>query len=78
MGDKLGIPRDIKNRNEATLNKMYQVGTQGRTLLMLTAGVVTPVVSSIVADSLQKPLKTFLENKDMTKQLTSSIPLIQM
>jgi len=67
MGDKLGIPRDIKNRNEATLNKMYQVGTQGRTLLMLTAGVVTPVVSSIVADSLQKPLKTFLEKQRYDK-----------
>ena len=60
-GDKLGVPKDIKNRNEAVMNKMGQVAVQGRTLSMLTAGVMTPVVSSLVADALQNPLKEQIE-----------------
>lgn len=61
VGDKLGIPRDIKNRHEAIMNKMGQVAVQGKTLWMLTAGVMTPVISSIVADAVQTPLKDGLE-----------------
>ncbi len=61
MGDKLGVPRNIKNRNEATMNRANQVAVQGKTLWMMTAGVMTPVVSSIAADALQTPLKNYLE-----------------
>lgn len=68
VGDKLGIPRDIKNRHEAIMNKMGQVSVQGKTLWMLTAGVMTPVISSIVADSLQEPLKNGLEKYRYNKQ----------
>ncbi len=60
IGDKLGIPRDIPNRREAIQDKMKQIAIQGNTLWMLTAGVMTPVVSSIAADSLQEPIKTGL------------------
>ncbi len=60
IGDKLGIPKDIKNRNEATMNKMGQIAVQGKTLWMLTAGVMTPVLSSLAADALQKPFKDTL------------------
>ena len=69
VGDKLGIPRDIKNRHEAIMNKMGQVAVQGKTLWMMTAGVMTPVVSSIIADSLQEPLKNGLEKYRYNKQL---------
>ena len=61
VGDDLGVPRNIKNRNEATMNKMGQVAVQGKTLCMMTAGVMTPVVSSIAADALQTPLQNYLE-----------------
>lgn len=67
VGDDLGIPRNIKNRNEATMNKMGQVAVQGKTLCMMTAGVMTPVVSSIVADALQTPLKNQLEKSRYNK-----------
>ena len=67
MGDKLGVPRNIKNRNEATMNRAAQVAVQGKTLCMLTAGVMTPVVSSIVADALQTPLKNQLEKTRYNK-----------
>ena len=68
IGNKLGIPKDINNRNEATMNKMGQVAVQGKTLWMLTAGVMTPVISSIVADALQNPLKNHLEKSRYKKQ----------
>lgn len=61
LGDKLGIPRDIENRNEAVMNKAGQIAVQGKTIWMMTAGIMTPVLSSIVADVLQNPLKDGLE-----------------
>ena len=61
IGDKLGVPKDIKNRNEAIQEKIKQVGTQGNALWMMTAGVMTPVISSIVADALQQPLSQGIE-----------------
>lgn len=69
IGDKLGIPRDINNRHEAIHDKMRQVATQGNTLWMLTAGVMTPVLSSLAADALQKPLKEGLEKYRFNKEL---------
>lgn len=77
IGDKLGIPRDIKNRNEATMNKMGQVAVQGKTLWMLTAGVMTPVVSSIVADACQQPLKNYLEKTRYEKASQNLNKLVQ-
>lgn len=62
IGDKLGVPRNIENRNEAIQDKMRQVATQTNTLWMLTAGIMTPVISSIVADSMQTPLSAAIEN----------------
>ena len=61
IGDKLGIPRNIPNRREAIQNKVAQYGVQYNTLTMLTAGVMTPVLSSLVADQLQMPLGKALE-----------------
>ncbi len=68
IGDKLGVPRDIKNRHEAIMNKMGQVAVQGKTLWMLTAGIMTPVLSSIVADAAQGPLRNAIEKHRFDKQ----------
>ena len=68
IGDKLGIEKGIKDRNEATMNKMGQVAVQGKTLWMLTAGVMTPVLSSIAADALQNPLKNLIETSRYQRQ----------
>lgn len=69
LGDKLGIPRDIENRNEAVMNKAGQIAVQGKTIWMMTAGIMTPVISSIVADALQNPVKDGLEKFRYDKQL---------
>lgn len=54
MGDKLGVPKNIKNRRKAIENKARQVAIQGNTLAMLTAGFATPLAASLVADKLGK------------------------
>ena len=77
IGDKLGIPRDIKNRREAIQDKMKQIFIQGNALQMLTAGVMTPVISSIVADSLQKPLQDSIEKYRTNASSKKAVELTQ-
>lgn len=69
IADKRNIPRNIKNRHEATMNEMGQIAVQGRTLSMATAGIMTPVLSSLAADAVQKPLKNFMSEQRYNKQL---------
>lgn len=47
IGDKLGIPKDIKNRNEVTKEQMRKISTQNNTLWMLTAGLATPALTAL-------------------------------
>jgi len=54
IGDKLGVPKDIKNRSEAIKEKAKQVSVQGNTLMLLTAGFATPVISSLAANYIDK------------------------
>lgn len=76
IGDKLGIPRNIENRHEAIKNKMRQVAVQSNTLWMLTAGFMTPVLSSIAADALQKPLADKIQKYRVNKAETELTTLI--
>ncbi len=54
MGDKLGVPKNIKNRRKAIENKARQVAVQGNTLGLLTAGFATPLIASLAADKISK------------------------
>ena len=47
IGDKLGIPRDIKNRDEVTQEVMTKTATQYHTLWMMTAGAATPIMTAL-------------------------------
>ncbi len=58
IGDKLGVPKDIKDRKTAIQDKMKQIAIQGNTLAMITAGIATPVLASIIADRAQKYVVT--------------------
>ncbi|EKE02758.1 MAG: hypothetical protein ACD_20C00337G0029 [uncultured bacterium] len=60
VGKKLRIPENIESRKEVIQNKMTQVATQANTLWMLTAGFSTPILSSLIADQLRKPIKTII------------------
>ena len=47
IGDKLGIPKDIPNRNEVVKDEMRKKSTQNNTLWMLTAAA-TPAITALV------------------------------
>ena len=50
IGDKLKVPRNIKNRRAAIENKAKQVAVQGNTLILATSGFATPIIASLTAD----------------------------
>lgn len=52
IGDKMGIPRDIKNRNDLIKEQMRKIATQNNTLWMLTAGV-TPAIAALLCCGLE-------------------------
>ena len=52
IGDKMGIPRDIVNRNDVIREQMRKIATQNNTLWMLTAGV-TPALAALMCCGLE-------------------------
>ncbi len=52
IGDKMGVPRDIKNRNDVIKEQMRKVATQNNTLWMLTA-CVTPALAALMCCGLE-------------------------
>ncbi len=53
IGDKMGIPRDIKNRHEIIKEQSRKNSTQSNTLWMLTAGFATPVMTALACYGLE-------------------------
>ena len=53
IGDKMGIPRDIKNRNDVIREQMRKIATQNNTLWMLTAGFAIPILTAITCCGLE-------------------------
>ncbi len=60
IGDRLGIPRDIKNRNDVVKEQMRKIAIQNNTLWMMTAAVV-PVMSALICGGLEKVIAPALE-----------------
>lgn len=54
IGDALGIPRDIKNRDDVTKEQMRKIAIQNQTLWMWTAGLAAPVMSALICFGLEK------------------------
>lgn len=53
IGDKMGIPRNIKNRHEIIKEQTRKNSTQSNTLWMLTAGFATPVMTALACYGLE-------------------------
>ncbi len=75
IGDRLGIPRGIKNRNDVVKEQMRKIAIQNNTLWMMTAAVV-PVMSALICGGLEKVIAPALEksrnagyNATITKML---------
>ena len=76
IGDKLGIPRDIKNRNDLTKEQMRKIAIQNNTLWMLTAGFAAPVITALLGCGAEKLIAPAVEkariainNHDLQKAL---------
>ena len=54
LGDRLGVPRDIHNRNEVIKKKAHKIALQGNTLWMLTAGFATPLMCALMCNGIEK------------------------
>ncbi|MCQ2743965.1 MAG: hypothetical protein MJ230_04105 [bacterium] len=54
IGDRMGIPRDIKNRHDVIREQMRKIATQNNTLWMLTAGFATPVMTALLCSGIEK------------------------
>lgn len=68
LGDKLGIPQNIHNRNEVIKRKAQKIALQGNTLWMLTAGFATPLGCSLICDFAgRKFISPLLDNLKMKK-----------
>ena len=61
MGDRMGIPRDIKNRNDLIKEQARKIAIQNNTLWMLGAGVATPVMTALICCGLEKILTPVME-----------------
>ena len=56
IGDRMGVPKDMKNRRDYIQEKMRKIALQNNTMWMLTSGFSTPIISALICDSLQKPI----------------------
>lgn len=60
IGDRLGVPKNIPNRREFIQEKMRKIALQNNTLWMLTAGFATPIMSALICNGLEGPVKKYL------------------
>lgn len=74
IGDKMGVDKDMENRQEFVKRKMTMISTQANTLWMLTAGFATPIMSALISSGIEKGLneaqkqsKTAIINKNIKK-----------
>ena len=61
IGDRMGIPRGIKNRDELTKEQMRKIAIQNNTLWMLGAGFATPVMTALLCCGIEKILSPAME-----------------
>ena len=61
IGDRMGIPREIKNRHELIKEQMRKIAIQNNTLWMLGAGFATPVMTALICSGLEKAISPAME-----------------
>jgi hypothetical protein len=77
VGDRMGIPRNIKDRDSFTQRNMQKVALQGNTLWMLSAGLATPLVTSMACKGTEKVLENINIERQYNKWLQQSKALKQ-
>ncbi len=59
IGDKMGVPKDMKNRRDFIQEKMRKIALQNNTMWMLTAGFATPIMSALICNALEQPIQNY-------------------
>ncbi|MCD8377438.1 MAG: hypothetical protein LUB59_01470 [Candidatus Gastranaerophilales bacterium] len=72
IGDRLGVPKNIPNRNEVTQEEMRKISVQNNTLWMMTAGIATPVSTALACSQIEKYITPLAENIS-NKKVNNSI-----
>ncbi len=63
IGDRMRVPKDMKNRRDFIQEKMRKIALQNNTMWMLTSGFATPIMSALICDALQKPIANYQDKK---------------
>ena len=72
IGDRMGIRKDLVNRQEAVKDQMRKISVQNNTLWMLTAGIATPIITALTcnkADEYLTPMVEKYSNNKINKEL---------
>ena len=72
IGDRLGIKKDLVNRQEATKEQMRKISVQNNTLWMLTAGIATPIMTALACNKAEQVITPIAE-KMSNKKVNNSI-----
>lgn len=65
--DKMGIPKDTLDRNEAVQTRMQKIATKFNALWMMTAGVATAVFSALASNGAERVIEPVIESKNLKK-----------
>ena len=63
IGDRLNVPKDMKNRRDFIQEKMRKIALQNNTMWMLTAGFATPIMSALICEALKNPIHNYQDKK---------------
>ena len=69
MGEKLGVNKNLPDRDNFIKQRAKKTAIQGNTLWMLTAGFATPIMSALACNRLEKPVSNLIDkiNLDRTQ-----------
>jgi hypothetical protein len=67
VGDKMGVAKDIHDREELIKEKMRATALQANTAWMWTAGIMTPVGAGLVASQVEKVTKNAVTDLGIKK-----------
>jgi hypothetical protein len=81
IGDRMGIPRDLKNRHEIIKEQMRKIAIQSNTLWMLTAGLATPAMTALACCGLEKyvvePFIAKTQNAEFNQKIANTLAKTQ-
>lgn len=76
IGDYMGVPQDMNNRRDYIQNRMKKIATQDNTLWMLSAGFAVPIMSALICNQAEQPIKNLcghIRSEQNKKILTKAL-----